>query len=97
LDVSGFHGLDNAAVTGTLLEGEAEFGEGEATERVDHTGELVAVNEDALIVEDINNNANFTVIFTEVNVGNTASFDVSSEHLKSQGVLAMKLTEFFKN
>ena len=86
LHVSGLPCLLDGASAGATVDGKCELGQSEAAERVDDTGEVHTVNENSSVVHEVNNDAQLAVVGAIVNVGHAASLNVSSEHLKSQGV-----------
>lgn len=94
LHVGSLPGLEDGASAGTSLDLDRELGQSEATEGHDHAGETGTINEDLLVVQEINDDAQFAVISSEVNIAHAASLNVSSEHLKSQGVVLIKLLRF---
>jgi hypothetical protein len=82
VEVEGFNGLKDGASAGAAEDGESEFSESEATEGVHHAGEVGSINEDLLLVDNVNNDAKLSEIFSKVNEGDSAGFNKSSVYLK---------------
>ena len=63
---------------------QSEFGEGKSAHGVEAAREVLAINEHLLSVNPVNNDNKLAVIFSEVNVSNSTSFNVISKDLHAR-------------
>ena len=60
-----------------------EWSESQSLDGVKDAGEVRSIDEDAVLVTDVDNNAALAVIFTVANPSDSSCFDVVFKHLKT--------------
>ena len=67
-------GLLEGSSAATTLNGDLQLGQGQSLQWHNHSGEVLTVDEDAVLVSDIDDSDHLTVVISEVNESNSAGF-----------------------
>ena len=68
-------GFDEGSSAGATLEGDLHSGQRQSLQRHNHSWEVLGINEHAVLVSDVDDGDHLSVVVTEVNKGNSASFN----------------------
>ena len=67
-------GLFKSASTAATLNGELELGHGQSLKRHHHSGEIISIDQYAVLVSYVDDSDHLTVVVSEVNESNSACF-----------------------
>ena len=81
LKTEGFCSLEDSGGSSATEQWDSELGECESADGIQYAGEVLTVNEHSLGIGEVDNHYELSVIFTIVNVGNSAGFNVISKDL----------------
>ena len=68
-------GLDEGSSAGATLKRDLHSGQRQSLQRQNHSWEVLGINEHAVLVSDVDDGDHLSVVVTEVNKGNSASFN----------------------
>ena len=77
-------GLFEGSSAGSTLNGDLQLGQGQSLQWHNHSGEILTVDEDAVLVSDVDDSDHLTVVISEVNESDSACFHEVFVSLKAQ-------------